>query len=1064
MIRPLFLAAALVFGLPLKAAAAPMLPLEQVVLDEAELRLLLARRNLERAYAKAAGEMKAGFRADALRVRQRYLRLSEPLRASERRSRLAAMRRLDTFASLHTDATQRTGALLRLAALQMEEADDEYEARMTAYFDALETGEEPAEPQKDFGIALTTLRRLLGEGAKGTERDTAWYLIGYAKHEMGDDEGARGAFARLLEEAPPGELRSEVLVRVGDYYFDRSRTEEAMAFYREAMRDPGAWYDRAMYKWAWSLYKLNRYSEAVSVFTQLADLGAKRPDLQAEALQYLAISYVEGYGYMRAVSDMTARGPRPYDQELLTRVADVLYDSTDYGSAVTAYAAAIERRALAPEALSLAKRKILSYHQMRDVDGAVAARLDFVRMFEPRGAWYQAQVTRPALRAEADRWSERALYEYATYHHYRELRDRPESRPLAEEAYRMYLARFPGKPRAVQMGFYLAEILYDRDEYAAALSYYTRVTLSAPDPATDIASRSAYNMVLAAREMFRHDPSKLDVLLETSRKFAELRPADERTPLVVYHAAKLHCQHHSPEKCRDELSRLLELYPQSDLAVDAVRTVIHSYVVENKYGELAAWADRLLARGRIVDPETRSFVIDMVGGAMFRDALSKDQAGAGDQAAEQYLAVYKRYPQTPAGQAALYNAAFSLERAGRFLAALREYERLLTQHPQAEFAARAAFRRARIFENAANFPAALTSYTQVFTRYPRAAESQESLFNVGAIHARLGDHAMAAAWFERHYATYGAASTRTSDTLLRAAAQWELAGNTARARELFLQYAQLPVITATTGYASYRAAMLSSGKERVRLLGRGLKYYSQATGAVDPGVTAALRFELAELDRATYLSSGLPPDLKKAAKALNNKAIQLKQLQAAYTKVVEAGDPEYAVAALYRIGEAYAAFADMLYNAPVPKGLSEEEADIYKVELEGQAAPVEDKALEAFKKAEARGKKNGQENRWTALVRRSLYDKPNPVSVVTARLEPLFVPARRGIKPPAELAMREEELSAPKPAALFAADDLDVSARRLRGLLQESIGKQRIFFHADRPYVDRLHFDEEANP
>lgn len=1047
----------LVAGAPLRAAAAPELPIEQVVLDEAELRLLLARRNLERAYEKAAGEMQAGFRADALRVRQRYLRLSEPLRAAERRSRLAAMRRLESFAALHADAPQRSGALLRLAALQMEEADDEYDARMVTYFAALEAGDEPAEPKKDFGLALKTLARLLAAGAEGTERDTAWYLVGYAKQEMADEEGARAAFAKLLESAPPGELRSEVLVRVGDYHFDRSRTDEAIAFYREAMRDHGAWYDRAMYKWAWSLYKLNRYAEAVSVFTGLADLGAKRPDLQAEALQYLAISYVEGYGYARAISDMAARGARPYDRELLTRLADVFYDSTDYASAVTAYAAAIRAQPLGPEALALARREILALHQQRAVDAAVAARLDFVKQFAPGGAWYAAQATRPAVRAEADRWSERALYEYATYHHYRELRDRPESRPLAEEAYRMYLARFPGKPRAVQMGFYLAEILYDRDDYAAALSYYTRVTLSAPDPATDIASRAAYNMVLAAREMFRHDPAKLDVLLETSRKFAELRPADERTPLVMYHAAKLHCQHHSAEKCRDELSRLLELYPQSELAVDAVRTVIHSYVTEDKYGELAAWADRLLARGRIADPATRQFVVDMVGGAMFRDALAKDQAGAGEKAAEQYLTVYRRYPQTPAGQAALYNAAFSLERAGRFLASLREYERLLTKHPQAQFAARAAFRRARIFENAANFRAAITSYTAVFTRYPRAEESQESLFNVGAIYARLGDHAQAAAWFERHYATYGAAATRTNDTLLRAAAQWELAGNTVRARQLFLQYASLPVITSSAGYASYRAALLSSGAERVRLLTRGLKYFTQTTTAADAGVKAALRFELAEIDRAAYMRSGLPPDLKRAAKALNDKAVQLKKLQAAYTAVVEAGDPEYAVAALYRIGEAYATFADMLYNAPVPKGLSEEEADIYKVELEGQAAPVEDKAVEAFKKAEARGKKNGTENRWTALVRRSLYDKPNPVAVVTARLEPLFAPARRGLKPPAELAMQEEDLAAPQPAALFHADDLDVSARRLRSLLQESIGKQRIFFHADRPYVDRLY-------
>lgn len=1030
---------------------------DQVRLKAAELRLMLAERNLTAAQSQVGAALRSAHRADDLRVRQRYDRLAEPWRASERRSRAAALGRLRNFVKLYTDPAYAPDAMLRIAALEFEEADERYANRMRAYEAALDAGEDVPEPKKDYRTALETLQRMLAAYPGAEHSAVGLYLTGYAHVEMGEAEQAHRVFVRLLEKDPAGELRTEVLVRVGDFYFERNDTEGAERFYRSAMQSGEGWIDRALYKWAWSLYKLNRYADAVSAFAQVLDLGAARPDLQAEALQYLAVSYVEGFGYARAVTHIAARGARPWDHELTVRMADVLYDSTDYPSAVSAYTLALEQSKGSAEELRLAQRVVSAFQQQRLLDEAVGVRLEFYHRFAPGGAWFEAQPA--GVQREATDWSERILYEYATYHHYRELRNHPESQPLAEAAYRLYLDRFPGRPRAVQMGFYLAEILYDRDEYPAALSYYTRVALSAPDPATDIASRSAYNMVLAAREMYRHDRTTIETLLTTSKRFGDLRPTDERTPLVLYHAARLLCTEARRAACRDEMSRLLELYPKHELAPDAVRTVIDSYAEESKFGELAKWADRLLERGRIIDAPTRRFVLDMVGSAMFQDALAQERSGKQADAAARYLAVYERYPGTPAGQTALYNAAFANERDRRFLDALDLYEKLLTKHPNAQFAARAAFRRGQIFENAANYAGAVSAYSHVYGRYPRAAEAKEAMFNVGALLALTGRHVQAAAQFQRHYETYGLATTEPEDTLLRAAAQWEAAGEPLRAQGLFVAYLRLKP-TMQSGYAALRAAQLSSGKVRADLIKLGLKVSAEVRGT-DPGVRAALHFAAAEDLRSVYMATGLPPDIKKAVKALNRKAKLLKELQAAYTAVVEAGDPEYAVAALYRIGESYASFADMLYNAPVPPQLSAEEADIYKVELEGQAAPVEDKALEAFRKAEARAQKNGRETEWTALVRRSLNDKPSPVRILTDRLEPLFARARQGQLPAAQLALRDEPFRAAEPAGEHSSDELRVAARRLQLLLKASLRKQRIFFHADRPYLDAEAADEK---
>ena len=55
-----------------------------------------------------------------------------------------------------------------------------------------------------------------------------------------------------------------------------------------------------------------------------------------------------------------------------------------------------------------------------------------------------------------------------------------------------------------------------------------------------------------------------------------------------------------------------------------------------------------------------------------------------------------------------------------------------------------------------------------------------------------------------------------------------------------------------------------------------------------------------------------------------------------------------AICALTRIGEAYHEFAQALYDAPVPRGLTEAQVDLYRDALAEQAHPVETKSQEAL--------------------------------------------------------------------------------------------------------------------
>jgi len=81
---------------------------------------------------------------------------------------------------------------------------------------------------------------------------------------------------------------------------------------------------------------------------------------------------------------------------------------------------------------------------------------------------------------------------------------------------------------------------------------------------------------------------------------------------------------------------------------------------------------------------------------------------------------------------------------------------------------------------------------------------------------------------------------------------------------------------------------------------------------------------------------------------------KISELEKQYTEVLAVGSGEWGIAALSRIGLAYADFALNIKKSPDPKGLDEEQLDMYRSELENLAFPLEDKAVEALEKALAK--------------------------------------------------------------------------------------------------------------
>lgn len=95
---------------------------------------------------------------------------------------------------------------------------------------------------------------------------------------------------------------------------------------------------------------------------------------------------------------------------------------------------------------------------------------------------------------------------------------------------------------------------------------------------------------------------------------------------------------------------------------------------------------------------------------------------------------------------------------------------------------------------------------------------------------------------------------------------------------------------------------------------------------------------------------------------------KIEEVQRAYTQVIALGDGEFGIASLTRIGLAFGDFAVNITDSPDPKGLDEEQADMYRSELENMAFPLEEKAIEALEKATAKAYELNIYNAWTLMA------------------------------------------------------------------------------------------------
>ena len=934
-------------------------------------------------------------------------------------ARREAIKLIESYLHDSPHSKEQAEAMYKLAELYWEESKAVYLEKMGRYQAAVsachaDRAECPKVPRRpptvELGQAQAVYLQLIDGYPKFRKINTVIYLYAFSLRDQGKVGESIRYFQILLDRFPRSRYIADAWMAIAEYrFYEQQNYKSSLEAYEKVLQHPkSTLYDLALFKTAWCYWKLGDTTKSALRFKDVLDLAKKKAgrtenqqkraeELQGQALDYLVELFTEDdtKSAHDAFEFLAQIGGKQYSRKVLKQLADTVFDQTRYERAVEAYRLLIELDPNSAEAPDYAGKIVESYQLLGDTKTAVVEMRKLAGDYGAHSAWAAANKDRPKTVENARTLAEGLIRTLAKTMHAEaqstekttKVVDR-ERYARAAEAYEFYLANFPDAPNAVELRYLRADILYFKlGKYEDAGREYLAVGKTQP---VGKFHKDALLQAMGAFEKVRRpiaqgpgggkrEITDSDRLFgEAADLYATLFPKDKEIVTVIYKNGQFFYDYGDYDEAIKRFGLIVERYPDDPNAGAAGDKILQALGKAKDYENIESWARRLKKTKAFASRDEQERLDKLIVGSVMKSGEKYAQSGDYDKAAAFFLRVSHEYPQNGLAPKALNNAGAVYEKEKKPDEAVGAYRELADKYPTASEAPEALFTAARIEENIAYYDKAATLYEQLAQKYPQNSHAADALRSAGVLRQSLGQHDRAI----KHYSEYARRykdRPDAKDVAFQAAVVREDQKDWRGAAASFGAYSKTYPGDAKTVEALAREAdaQLKAGNESAakETAGKALAAYGKHGhgGSEEAGYYAAearyIQGELLYLDYERIKIAGKPRQL---GKVLEEKAKRLEEAKQTYLDVVTYRSPEWATAALLRIGQGYEAYAKAMRNAPVPKDLKEDEKQMYRDELEKVIVVIEDKAIDAYKSGYARALQIGVYNKHTQAIRQAL--------------------------------------------------------------------------------------------
>ncbi len=500
-------------------------------------------------------------------------------------------------------------------------------------------------------------------------------------------------------------------------------------------------------------------------------------------------------------------------------------------------------------------------------------------------------------------------------------------------------------------------------------------------PSTQPVRRQPEDLPSAANEWAEHTDRYITLGLKhpSNRDFAVQQ---------LYRIGLLFYNFRDYNEARKRWEQAMANWPRTDEASYSARMIINSYKDESDWANVEKWTDQLLEKA-LGNPKMAARMESAVKlfklGVVFHRAemlFAEKQFRAAGQAFER---VIRTDPKVSFSDKALFNAGLSYQLGKYWHDARQTFETIITDPRFAKSAVRvdAMTNLANAFEQVALLSKAIQTFQTLLNEFPTSEHAPYATFRIAELLAKGGQLREAAHAYEHYADQYKA----RNDAIVGSYRAGQIYGMMKDANAEIRHWRTfIRRYSATTGAdtriveANRRLGDLFKAqkewKTAKRYYERAIKEFrarSLATGEQAEHAARA-QFELTDEAYRAYLRLRLR---KGMSLARQQNVVRLKykamvglahEVTGHYIKIAQYRYDPMSVAVFVRMAQVSLDFSKMLQEAPDPKGLNQEEFDLYRNELEAVATRLERFAIEQLEEAVAATRRLHIDNEWSQLA------------------------------------------------------------------------------------------------
>lgn len=838
----------------------------------------------------------------------------------------------------------RLDALHRLAQLEFELSEKlaKNKTENNSDTNAIEDEIQSSTLNRTVELLLTSMR----DYPNAKDNDKAMYQLAMAYEQQGNHEKSTAMLTQLSNKYPKSKYYVESQFRLAENAFSTKKYNKAEDIYTEVIvaKKDNVFYEKALYKRGWARFKQEYYSEAIEDFFEVVNfndfsdynkLSTTAKDQYNEYIRAIALcfSYMGGAEPLREYFAKNQDSKFAY--QTYAQVSDIYLKQQRYTDAVETlnqFNKNFPKSVNVPESHL---RIVEVWKQSGFLAKAYQAIDVLYETYQPKSPhWSEKNINLAIYNNVKTTLKDYVLLIAADAHKTYQTSQKPESFQTAKKWYERYLDNYQSSSRKDNIHYLYADLLNLHKDYAESLHHYE---LAAYDSDIILNKDAAYESIILLARLNKDTQDKkastayLTKLFKYSLLYSQLYPNDSRTGKITVHATEQAFSAGSYE----EAIKLAELITHTQAAEPAANNSIniikaHSYYRLQKYPEAEAIYTTLLRGGKIAEKDTKQLT-DNLAVSIYNQATSAATRNKTDEAINHYSRIANIVPTSDIAATGLYDAITLAANKALWNDAIVYIKKFQSLYPDHKFSHDVSKKLSQAYLNSNQDINAAGELVKI-SRYEKDNEYKiAALWKAGELYEAKKDYVAAIASFEEYANRFPSPYPQFAEAMYKLS-QLHLQRN---------EYKQADI---------WRKKIVESDKTA-----QPEQKNTRTNFIVSVSALALAHGAQAEFSNIK-LALPLQQSLKTKKLAMQN-AINL------YGRASSYGVSETTTEATYAIAEIYRAFSKSLLESERPKNLNKQEQEQYKILLEDQAFPFEDKAIE-FLETNMAQVKNGIYDEW----------------------------------------------------------------------------------------------------